>query len=237
MCAPPALEPGPHPGPGSRQPHGRPHGLLRRSRPARGDRPLCDARRHAANRRCYRPALGGVRGRDEALLGRSARRRRSAVGALRRAVHVELAELGVRRWNRGIRRIRHPYRRGRFVLGCVRGRPRHGILLRRGADARPEGSRARLSASRAPRCRCALRTMDQLASALGIAGHALRIDCGTIDVQPVRLPAGVGILVLDSAVPRRLEHTAYAKRRAEVERGHPGRIRHVESENERVDTL
>ena len=59
----------------------------------------------------------------------------------------------------------------------------------------------------------------------------------TIDVQPVRLPAGVGILVLDSAVPRRLEHTAYAKRRAEVERGHPGRVRHVESENERVDTL
>ena len=64
--------------------------------------------------------------------------------------------------------------------------------------------------------------MDQLASALGIAGHALRIDCGTLDVRPVRLPAGVTILVLDSAVPRRLEHTAYAERRAEVERGHPG---------------
>ena len=79
--------------------------------------------------------------------------------------------------------------------------------------------------------------MDQLASALGIAGHALRIDCGTLDVRPVRLPAGVRILVLDSAVPRRLEHTAYAERRAEVERGHPGRMRHVESENERVDAL
>ena len=79
--------------------------------------------------------------------------------------------------------------------------------------------------------------MDQLASTLGIAGHALRIDCGTLDVQPVRLPAGVMILVLDSAVPRRLVHTAYAERRAEVERGHPGRMRHVESENERVDAL
>ncbi len=79
--------------------------------------------------------------------------------------------------------------------------------------------------------------MDQLASALGIAGHALRIDCGTLDVRPVRLPEGVTILVLDSAVPRRLEHTAYAERRAEVERGQSERVRHVESENERVDAL
>jgi galactokinase len=79
--------------------------------------------------------------------------------------------------------------------------------------------------------------MDQLASALGVAGHALRIDCGTLDVRPVRLPAGIMILVLDSVVPRRLEHTAYAERRAEVERGHSGRVRHVKSENERVDAL
>ena len=79
--------------------------------------------------------------------------------------------------------------------------------------------------------------MDQLASALGIARHALRIDCSTLDVRPVGLPAGIAILVLDSAVPRRLEHTAYAERRAELERGHPGRVRHVVSENERVDVL
>jgi galactokinase len=75
--------------------------------------------------------------------------------------------------------------------------------------------------------------MDQLASALGVAGHALRIDCGTLDVRPVGVPPGVAIVVIDSAVPRQLEHSGYA----ELERGHPGRVRHVESENERVDVL
>ncbi len=79
--------------------------------------------------------------------------------------------------------------------------------------------------------------MDQLASALGIAGHALRIDCSTLDIRPVGLPPSVAILVLDSAVPRQLEHTAYGERRAELELGHPGRVRHVESENARVDVL
>jgi galactokinase len=79
--------------------------------------------------------------------------------------------------------------------------------------------------------------MDQLASTLGVAGHALRIDCGTLDIRTVGLPSSIAIVVIDSAVPRRLERTAYAERRAELERGQPARVRHVESENVRVDVL
>jgi len=40
--------------------------------------------------------------------------------------------------------------------------------------------------------------------------------------------------VLDSGVRRRLDDGRYAQRRAEVESGEPARLRHVESENERV---
>jgi galactokinase len=59
--------------------------------------------------------------------------------------------------------------------------------------------------------------MDQLAVACGKAGHALLIDCRTLDTEPVPLPDGVRILVLDSAVPRALAGSAYNQRRAECE--------------------
>ena len=59
--------------------------------------------------------------------------------------------------------------------------------------------------------------MDQLAVACGVAGHALLIDCRSYAVRPVALPAGVRVLVLDSAVPRTLAGSAYNQRRAECE--------------------
>ncbi len=59
--------------------------------------------------------------------------------------------------------------------------------------------------------------MDQLAVAAGLAGHALLIDCRSLHVEPVPLPAQVRILVLDSAVPRMLAGSAYNQRRAECE--------------------
>ncbi len=59
--------------------------------------------------------------------------------------------------------------------------------------------------------------MDQLAVACGVAGHALLIDCRSYDVEPVPIPAGLRILVLDSAVPRTLATSAYNQRRAECE--------------------
>ncbi len=59
--------------------------------------------------------------------------------------------------------------------------------------------------------------MDQLAVACGLAGHALLIDCRSYAVRPVALPAGVRVLVLDSAAPRTLAGSAYNQRRAECE--------------------
>jgi galactokinase len=61
--------------------------------------------------------------------------------------------------------------------------------------------------------------MDQLAIACGVAGSALLIDCRTLTTETVPLPAGIRILVLDSAVPRTLAGSAYNTRRAECEAG------------------
>ncbi|HUF54678.1 MAG TPA: galactokinase [Dehalococcoidia bacterium] len=57
--------------------------------------------------------------------------------------------------------------------------------------------------------------MDQFASALGVVGHALFIDCRTLDAEPVALPPGVAIVVIDSRVPRNLAATPYNQRREE----------------------
>jgi galactokinase len=57
--------------------------------------------------------------------------------------------------------------------------------------------------------------MDQYASALGQAGHALLIDCRSLDAEPVPLPPGVAIVVIDSKVARRLAETPYNSRREE----------------------
>jgi galactokinase len=99
--------------------------------------------------------------------------------------------------------------------------------------------------------------MDQLASAAGVAGHALLIDCHQLTVTPVALPEGVEVRVIHSGQQRRLAGSAYAERTrsvaaAEEELG-PLRLlrdptaadvladpvlrrraRHVISENERV---
>ena len=59
--------------------------------------------------------------------------------------------------------------------------------------------------------------MDQAASSLGVAGHALLLDCASLDYRQVPMPANLSILVIDSGVRRRLEDSAYAERRREVE--------------------
>lgn len=63
--------------------------------------------------------------------------------------------------------------------------------------------------------RCGI--MDQLASAAGRGGHALMIDCRSLDVQPVALPAGAQILIVHSGVERGLVEGAYNERRAQCE--------------------
>ena len=57
--------------------------------------------------------------------------------------------------------------------------------------------------------------MDQFASGLGQAGHALLIDCRSLEVEPVPLPEGYAIVIVDSKVPRRLADTPYNRRREE----------------------
>jgi galactokinase len=61
--------------------------------------------------------------------------------------------------------------------------------------------------------------MDPAASLLGRRDHALLLDCGTERHRLVRLPPSVAIVVLDSGTRRSLEHSGYAQRRAELERG------------------
>ena len=60
--------------------------------------------------------------------------------------------------------------------------------------------------------------MDQLASAAGIEGHALLIDCSTLELTPVPVPDRARIWVVHSGQERRLVGSAYADRRAECER-------------------
>lgn len=56
--------------------------------------------------------------------------------------------------------------------------------------------------------------MDQLISATGRAGHAMLIDCRSLELQPAPLPAGVAVVVLDTATRRGLVDSAYNERRS-----------------------
>ena len=76
--------------------------------------------------------------------------------------------------------------------------------------------------------------MDQFASALGRRGHALLLDCATLDYRAVPFPDELVIAVVDSGQHRNLAHTPYNKRRKEAEDGKPKRKRHVDSEIARV---
>ncbi|HTJ76442.1 MAG TPA: galactokinase [Acidimicrobiales bacterium] len=59
--------------------------------------------------------------------------------------------------------------------------------------------------------------MDQLASAAGVAGHALLLDCRSLELTPVPLPPGVDVVVVHSGQARALAGSAYAERRAQCE--------------------
>jgi galactokinase len=59
--------------------------------------------------------------------------------------------------------------------------------------------------------------MDQMISAAGVAGHALLIDCRSLETRAVPLPPGTAVVVLDTATRRGLVDSAYNERRAQCE--------------------
>ena len=60
--------------------------------------------------------------------------------------------------------------------------------------------------------------VDQLASLSGREGHALFVDCRSLEATAVSLPARLTIVVVHSGVSRTLAETPYAERRAACER-------------------
>jgi galactokinase len=101
--------------------------------------------------------------------------------------------------------------------------------------------------------------MDQATSTLARAEHLLLLDTGSLEYEHVRFSDELALVIVDSGVPRRLEHSGYADRRRELleavaaldgrdpgslsvadvdELGLPAvparRLRHVVSENARV---
>jgi galactokinase len=57
--------------------------------------------------------------------------------------------------------------------------------------------------------------MDQMAVCCARAGHALLIDCRSLELQHVFLPAELSVLVINSGVKHSLADGAYARRREE----------------------
>ena len=60
--------------------------------------------------------------------------------------------------------------------------------------------------------------MDQFASAAGVVGQAILLDCRSLDVRHVPLPADLRLVVCHSGSSHRLETSEYNQRRAECDR-------------------
>jgi galactokinase len=59
--------------------------------------------------------------------------------------------------------------------------------------------------------------MDQMISAAGVAGHALLIDCRSLDTETAPLPVDTAVVVMDTGTRRGLVDSAYNERRAQCE--------------------
>jgi len=59
--------------------------------------------------------------------------------------------------------------------------------------------------------------MDQMASAASKEGHALFLDCRTLEIQHSPLPQGISIAILDTSTRRGLVDSAYNERRVQCE--------------------
>lgn len=59
--------------------------------------------------------------------------------------------------------------------------------------------------------------MDQMISAAGLDGHALLIDCRSLETYPSPVPEGTRVVILDSGTRRGLVDSAYNERRQQCE--------------------
>ena len=59
--------------------------------------------------------------------------------------------------------------------------------------------------------------MDQLTSVCGVEGHALLVDCRSLELRQLALPPALGVLVVHSGTSRALDASGYADRRRECE--------------------
>jgi galactokinase len=113
------------------------------------------------------------------------------------------------------------------------------LLVATAAGLEPEmaGPEAALACQRAEQKATGVMVgvMDQFASAMGRRGHALLLDCATMDYSYVPFPSQLVIVVVDSGVRRNLADTPYNQRRQEALAGDQRRMRHVNSEIARVD--
>jgi galactokinase len=64
-------------------------------------------------------------------------------------------------------------------------------------------------------CNCGI--MDQMISACGEKGHALLLDCRSLETKAVHIPDGVSIMIVNSNVPHSLVDGAYNSRRQQCE--------------------
>ncbi len=110
------------------------------------------------------------------------------------------------------------------------------VAVAAGLNPEMDGKDAALACQRAEQRATGVQVgvMDQFASALGRRGHALLLDCTTLEFQAVPFPDEIAIAVIDSGEHRSLAGTPYNERRREAESGDPKRRRHVDSEIARV---
>ena len=59
--------------------------------------------------------------------------------------------------------------------------------------------------------------MDQMISAVGRDGHAMLIDCRTLETRAVPVPASAVVVIMDTATRRGLVDSAYNERRSQCE--------------------
>ncbi|MFM7348703.1 MAG: galactokinase [Erythrobacter sp.] len=64
---------------------------------------------------------------------------------------------------------------------------------------------------------CACGIMDQMASAASVEGHALLLDCRTLQTLPIPIHDSLAVTVIDTGLRRDLVTSAFNQRRAECE--------------------